>query len=162
MGAVVEKFLFPIFYWAWHIVNWFTCRLFSSVTALCRIKRKPISQSCFETISHQHYPVLKCTSCFVLFLSRCDLSRARVTDGGRSGGQKLVCPKTTQRHETQRACHVGRWQLGNTTRKVACQITTEFLQSKDLYGTLHCLRFWCLCDQDKMVTLNIDTWYSCF
>ena len=22
MGAVVEKFLFPIFYWAWHIVHW--------------------------------------------------------------------------------------------------------------------------------------------
>ena len=32
MGAVVEKFLFPIFYWAWHIVHW--CQQHSTMTAL--------------------------------------------------------------------------------------------------------------------------------
>ena len=64
---------------------------------------------------------------------------------GWSGGQKLVCPKTTQRHETERA----RMPCGSVTIKKHIQkgrLRIVFLHDTD-YWPPCCQSYWCFSDQ---------------
>ena len=109
-----------------------------SVTCSCsgtwagsRMRRRPISQSCFETISPPHYLVPSCFETITLshpVPSFFDVI-CRVPVWQTGGGRVVKSWSVLKPHGATRrdwhACRVGRWQLGNTTRKVAWQLCSS-------------------------------------